>query len=103
MSVKVKITILAAFLAYAVLLYVLPISCPILEITGIPCLGCGMTRALLSAIKFDFRAAFSYNFMFWSIPIVATGILFDLAFMKSKWFYIVILLGFIANWIVKFC
>ena len=103
MSIKFRITVLFAFLVYAIVLYISPISCPIIEITGIPCLGCGMTRALLSALRFDFRAAFSYHFMFWSVPIIAASFLFDLKLMKSKLFYIAILLGFIANWIVKIC
>ncbi len=103
MSIKLKVAVLGAFLIYAAALYISPISCPILEITGIPCLGCGMTRALLSALKFDFKAAFSYHLMFWSVPVIAFGFLFDLRYMKYKWFYALILAGFLANWLSKIC
>ena len=35
--------------------------CPLVIITGLPCPGCGMTRAMFSVFKFDFEAASSYN------------------------------------------
>ena len=37
------------------------VSCPFKFITGISCPGCGMTRALFSALKFDFASAFSFH------------------------------------------
>lgn len=41
--------------------------CPFLHIFGIPCPGCGMTRALISAVRLDFKEAFHYHPLF---PIV---------------------------------
>lgn len=35
--------------------------CPMKIFFGIPCAGCGISRALLSACCFDFAAAFEYN------------------------------------------
>jgi hypothetical protein len=39
----------------------IPLFCPFKALTGIPCPGCGMTRALISMTKGDFHAAFRYN------------------------------------------
>lgn len=45
------------------------IECPIKFLTGVSCPGCGMTRALLSVIRFDFKNAFYYHPL-WLIPII---------------------------------
>ena len=46
-------------LAAALLLYTFVIGrCPILWLTGVPCPGCGMTRALTHAVRLDFAGAF---------------------------------------------
>ena len=39
----------------------LPVCCPFHLITGIPCPGCGMTRAFLALAKGDLITAFHYN------------------------------------------
>lgn len=41
--------------------------CPIRWLFGIPCPGCGLTRACLSALQLDFPAAFTYHPLFWLI------------------------------------
>ncbi len=41
--------------------------CPIKHMLGISCFGCGMTRAFISILKFDFPSAFMYNPL--SVPI----------------------------------
>lgn len=55
------------------------IGCPIKFVTGISCLGCGMTRAWLSLLRFDFTAAFHYHPLFILPPIAAI-----VYFIKSK-------------------
>ncbi len=81
------------------------INCPILTLTGIPCLGCGMTRAVGSALRLDFAGAFSYHFMFWSLPLLFFCFMKDGRIFKNKYlnliFYALILAGFVANWILK--
>lgn len=90
---------------FAAALVILKIPCPILGATGIPCLGCGMTRALLSALRLDLAAAFRYHPMFWAVPIIYLEFLFDGRLFKNKRVNRVLLsaivIGFIANWIVK--
>lgn len=45
-------------------------GCMIRSLTGIPCPGCGMSRAWLSALKLDFAAAFRCHPLFWTVPVV---------------------------------
>lgn len=47
------------------------IGCPIKFVTGISCLGCGMTRAWLSVLRFDFAAAFYYHPLYMLPPVAA--------------------------------
>lgn len=50
--------------AVAVLVFIMlvtGIGCPIRYLTGVSCAGCGMTRALFSALLLDFESAFSYH------------------------------------------
>lgn len=54
--------------AFYILLHILNIGCPIKFMTGIPCAGCGMTRAWLSVMKLKFADAFSYHPLFWLVP-----------------------------------
>ena len=100
-----KLLITLAVLLYAVILYISPISCIFNEIFGIPCPGCGMTRALLSVLRFDFNKAFSYHFMFWSLPILYLCFLKDGKLFKRKHlntcFFILIIIGFIINWVYR--
>lgn len=49
------------FLAVSGIILLVFYHCPFLHFFGIPCPGCGMTRALLSAVRFDFREAFYYH------------------------------------------
>lgn len=44
-------------------------KCPFKLITGIPCMGCGMTRAWESVFVGEFQKAFLYHPLFWTVPI----------------------------------
>ncbi len=48
------------------------IPCLIYRYTGRPCASCGLTRALASVLRFDFRAAFS-NHLLWPIYVLWGG------------------------------
>ena len=47
-----------------ILVIVLFYHCPFKLIFGIDCPGCGLTRACISALKFDLKAAFDYHPLF---------------------------------------
>jgi hypothetical protein len=59
-------------LLFPVVLYLIPLEwlknqhsiCLFKNLTGYECYGCGMTRAILSAIHFQFENAFQYNKLF---------------------------------------
>lgn len=64
----------------------LNLPCPVRTLLGgIPCPGCGMSRAWLAALRLDFRAAFAFHPMFWSIPILGVQLLFDGRLFRNQW------------------
>lgn len=54
-------------------------------IFGLPCPGCGMTRAWFAVLGGDIVKAFAMNPMFWSIPILYGYILADGHLLGHKW------------------
>lgn len=65
--------IIAVFYALASLAGV---GCPIKFLTGVSCLGCGMTRAWLAVLRLDFAAAFHFHPLFMLPPVAALLYLF---------------------------
>lgn len=58
-------------------------SCKLKEIIGLPCPGCGITRALLCLLQLDFVGAFNYNPMVYCY-MVSLFIYFIVVVRKSK-------------------
>lgn len=56
---------------YFLLILLVFYKCPFKFFLGVPCFGCGMTRALMSCLHFDFNAAFSYHPLFGFVIITA--------------------------------
>ena len=96
--------LILAFAVTYLLVYILDTTCLIKHIFKISCPGCGLTRAWISCFKFQFKQAFEYNAMFWSVPIIIVCAFMD---WKGKRKYILtgiliaILIGFIVCWLVK--
>jgi len=60
--------IFAAVLLFFVFIY----ECPVYAVFGIRCPGCGITRAYISALQFDFSAAFAHHPLFFIVaPLVS--------------------------------
>jgi hypothetical protein len=60
-------------LAYALavpLVFALDWACPILALTGLPCPGCGITRASMALLELDLLTAFNLNQLFFIAPLV---------------------------------
>ncbi len=80
-------------------------QCPFISFFGIPCPGCGMTRAYYKLFQLDIAGAFQLNAMFWSVPILAVYYFFDWKLFKNKIIDTVVLsllgLGFLVCWIIK--
>lgn len=51
-------------------------GCPLQHFTGIPCPGCGMSRALCALLRLDFGAALRWHPMIYVLPPVVLYTLF---------------------------
>ncbi len=104
-NLKINIIATLVIIAYGLAVYFLPINCLFLQITKIECAGCGITRAIISALKLDFKTAFLLNPMFIAIPILYWCLLVEGEPFKNKVLnfilYSLIILGFIITWIFK--
>ena len=62
---------------------------------------------VLTLVHGDFKAAFEYNYMFISLPIIFAYILFDGRIFKSKkidyTILSIIMFGFLIHWILTLC
>ncbi len=98
-----KIGVLLLFGVYFTLVYVLmskfDITCVFLELFGIPCPGCGMTRAFLSLLKLDIYNAFRYNPVIFFMPYVFAYIFCDLRHKIHKYLLITVAVVALVNWI----
>ena len=75
---KDRLLLLLLVAVISLLFYITRIGCPIKAAAGIPCPGCGMTRALISALHLDFAAARHYHPLFWAVPVIALLLIFDI-------------------------
>lgn len=60
-------------------------GCPFRNLTGIPCPGCGMSRAWLAFLRLDILAAFRFHPMFWSVPVLMGYCFFDGRLFCKNW------------------
>lgn len=63
-----KVYAMLVITAFYIVLHFFDIGCPIKYITGISCAGCGMTRAWLCVLHFDFSGAYYFHPLYWTIP-----------------------------------
>lgn len=63
------ISAVAAVVILYIILESLGVTCPIKYLTGISCAGCGMSRAWISLLHFNFRDAFMYHPLFFLPPV----------------------------------
>lgn len=96
------IPVTAIIIIYAVFHFA-GIGCPIKYLTGISCAGCGMTRALMHALKFDLEAAFYYHPLWMLTPVLIGLILFKQRLDKKVFTIIlsVIIAFFIIIYIIR--
>ena len=67
-NVKKHLIYIAIIIGLVTLYHLLDVTCPILYLTHIPCPTCGVTRALVCLMKFDF-AGYMYYHPF-AVPLV---------------------------------
>ncbi|RXE59568.1 DUF2752 domain-containing protein [Acetivibrio mesophilus] len=73
---------------------------------GLPCPGCGMTRAYFSLFKFDLASAFYYHPLFLLPVILAIIVVFKnnsffVRLYKNNILWVSVSAGFILLWIVR--
>ena len=74
LSVTAVIGVLVLLIVYSKVAFDIGVVCPIHEILGLECPGCGGTRMALAIMELDFYQAFRYNpFLFVTLPIWAVG------------------------------
>lgn len=66
-----QIKALAAVLLIYGVLAAIGHGCPIRYVTGIPCPGCGLSRAYLALLQLNPIQAFKYHPLFWAVPVLA--------------------------------
>lgn len=80
MSLKDYLKLIIPIVLLYILFHLVHIGCPIRFLTGIPCAGCGMTRAWYQVLMLHFDKAFYYHPLFWFVP---SFILFFMIFQKG--------------------
>ena len=74
--------------------YLKGVPCIIKYFTGVSCLGCGMTRAWLAALKLDFSMAFYYHPLFF-MPVVILIIILNRKALSGIIWTVLILFGIV--------
>ncbi len=104
-NLRNKLLLTAAYICLVLIAYRLSIPCVYRYFLGIPCPGCGMSRAYFSLLRLDFAAAFSFHPMFWSVPILYLYFLFDGHVFSNKFLNYgipsVLGAGFLVNWLFR--
>ena len=80
---KPLIVISVVILIYAIL-QIIGITCPIKYIFGVSCPGCGMTRAVISAVTFKFERAFFFHPLWFAMPVFLALYLYARIKNKTK-------------------
>lgn len=104
MNHRQRILLAFLFLLYFTIVYIIMwktgVTCVFLHFFGIPCPGCGMTRALRAVLRLDFIEALHYNPLIYCMPYVFAYIFLDFKHKKvhNKIIKIIGVLA-IVNWI----
>ena len=100
-----KLAVIPLLFALYGVMYLLDTTCIVKSALGFPCPGCGMTRAVVSALKLEFTSAFTLHPMFWSVPILGLYFLYDGRLFENKHINRAVLIslgaGFVFVWIMR--
>ena len=77
------------------------IPCVFRHFLGIPCPGCGMTRAMYSLVSLDFQAAWQYNPLIFTMPYVVCYLFFEWKHPVHKRILFFIGIAAIVNWLIN--
>ena len=100
-----RLYLLSFFLLYFAVAYTVMyycgITCVFIEFLGIPCPGCGMTRAFLSLLTLDFYQAVKYNVLIFFMPYIFMYIFCDFKHKAHNAVLLGIAVVAMVNWIIK--
>lgn len=103
-KIWVPIAVLLLAVAYIFLDYI-HFGCLFQRFLHLPCPGCGMTRAFKSVLMLDWKDAFRYHPMVFSLPLVTGYILKNGRLFRHKGINDCILaligIGFLINYAIK--
>ncbi len=103
-KMKRKLLLLVLLLSYFTLAYFLlncfKIPCVFQACFGIPCPGCGMTRAATSVLRLDFVGAWGYNPLIFAMPYVFLYLFCDWKAKIHKYILLAIGVAALLNWII---
>ena len=95
-----NIIILTILITFLLILSIIPATCLFKKVTGIYCPACGMTRAFISILNFNFLDALYFNIL--SIPLFISIAYFSLRLVidliKNEFVFIPNLLEFFKNY-----
>ena len=100
------IAIIAYFAIFRKYIYTI---CPVVLLTGIPCPGCGMTRALMCVLRLDFAGAWEMHPFIYPIIFLAILFFYNRYFRENKgmkvWFVMMIMIavGMIIFYVWRMC
>ena len=81
--------------------------CPVVLLSGYPCPGCGMTRAMFRVLRFDFAGAWEMHPFIYPIGILAFLFCLSRYFLKGKYmkfiklYMIIIAVGMVGFYIYR--
>ena len=81
---RLKLVCIAGFFLLFGIWYAFSLPCLFQALLGIPCPGCGMSRAWFCAFRLDFGSAFGYHPMFWCVPVLFGLFVFDGQLLPGK-------------------
>ncbi len=82
-AIKRNTFIFLGVFVFIIIINNLGITCPLLYIFNVPCPTCGITRAMISLIKLDFKEYVKYNPMALFLCI-AVILMLNIDFLKRK-------------------
>ena len=105
-NLKNKLAFCAVYVGVIALWMALDLQCFWLATFGVPCPGCGMTRATLAALRLDFAEAFRLHPMFWVMPALGVHLFLDGGLFRRRWanvfFLCALAAGFLLSWLRHF-
>lgn len=103
---KSTLNILFVIAIYTLFLNVTHIGCPIRFLTGVSCMGCGMSRALSAVIRLHFQEAVHYHPLVFFVPFIIVFMCIESKIAVSnkrlvKFVWIVIISSFFITYLVR--